>query len=161
MSRRVVREVEHVNPPSNRLPLPPLLVRLIAEARWRQPEDAQLSELVPFVRDPLDFLLSEESLRRESRGSLADHPDTSKLFRLYRGNSSEERPLPWLDADLSVFIAINRYAGDDVAIALDYRTSFDDPRVVASEWAANNSGNYWREAFPSFSAFVAALYPTA
>ena len=35
--------------------------------------------------------------------------------------------------DLAVLIAVNRRPGDDVAIALDYRSSAEDPAVVASD----------------------------
>jgi hypothetical protein len=41
--------------------------------------------------------------------------------------------LPWLDVDKAFFIAVAQYAGDDTAVALDYRTSAFDPRVVASD----------------------------
>ncbi len=40
-------------------------------------------------------------------------------------------PLP---PRLVFLIAVNRESGADVAIALDYRTSMTDPRVVASDW---------------------------
>ena len=78
-------------------------------------------------------------------------------MREYRSSEDGERSLPWLDADLSLFIAVNREIGADLGIALDYRTSFDDPRVVASDWWTGDNSLHWREAFPTFSSFINAL----
>ena len=78
-------------------------------------------------------------------------------MREYRGSETEPRSLPWLDVELSLFIAVNRLMGDDLAIALDYRTSDTDPRVVASDWWTGDNTLHWREAFPTFSAFVTAV----
>jgi hypothetical protein len=55
-----------------------------------------------------------------------------------------------------VFIAVCRFAGDDTAIALDYRTDAADPRVVASAYD-EALGYRWLEVAPSFSAFVERL----
>jgi len=55
-----------------------------------------------------------------------------------------------------LFIAVNRVAGDDVAIALDYRTSMIDPRVVASYWIENKYGR-WCAVAPTLSHFVDML----
>ena len=146
-----------MNTQTNQLPFPPLLSRLLAEKRWHQPSDDLISSVVPFLRDPVDFLLTEERIRFESRFSLADFPDTAHQFHLYRSSAGDARSLPWLDADLSLFIAVNRHLGDDVGVALDYRTSFDDPRVVASDWSTDSSTNHWREVSPTFSVFVQVL----
>lgn len=124
----------------------------MTSGRWRQPSDALLADVVPFLRDPVDFCLTEAQLRFNWCAQLVEFPS----FRLYRGNKSAERPLPWLDADKQVFIAINRIPGDDVAIALDYRTSFADPHVVASEWSDDGFSN-WRKVSSTFSAFFAAV----
>jgi hypothetical protein len=64
--------------------------------------------------------------------------------------------LPWLDVERAVFIAVNRHIGDDLGIALDYRTGTDDPRVAASDWSSGD-GCLWREVTPRFSEFVERL----
>ena len=57
---------------------------------------------------------------------------------------------------------MNRRPGDDVAIALDYRTSPSDPRVVGSDaWTSQHETGQiqyvWREVAPAFSVFAEAL----
>jgi hypothetical protein len=141
----------------NGLPLPELLAALIREGRWIHPGDPPLRELIPFLIEPVDYLRSPEAMRRESSGHLADDPQLSAVFYTVRGNLlGAPVELPWLDVDRSLFIAVNRLPGDDVAIALDYRTDIVDPRVVASDWG---TGKYciWREVAPTFSGFVHRL----
>lgn len=78
-------------------------------------------------------------------------------MHLARGSQSPAAiDLPWLDVDQAVFIIENLYVGDDQGVALDYRTSHADPRVVASHWVVR-VGCLWREVAPTFSAFVAQL----
>ncbi|GAA3386339.1 hypothetical protein GCM10017750_68760 [Streptomyces racemochromogenes] len=50
-----------------------------------------------------------------------------------------------------------RHAGDDVALALDYRTNRSDPRVVGSDFWTNRRQCEWRLVTPTFSAFTHAL----
>jgi hypothetical protein len=52
---------------------------------------------------------------------------------------------------------VNRHLGDDVAVALDFRTSSADPRVVASDWSDADACCQWREVSSTFSGFVASL----
>ena len=137
--------------------MPPLLCDLIAAGRWRQPSDKVISATVPFLREPVDFLLAEAAMRFESQGQCVDLPTARPFFHEYRGSESEARALPWLDADLALFVAVNRVAGADLGIALDYRTSFTDPRVVASDWWTGDETCHWREAFSTFSSFIDAL----
>lgn len=134
----------------NTLPLPPLLATLITEGRWRQPSDEFIAREIPILGDPVDFL-SEQAMRHESGGSLAT-VEASDRFYCYRGSISGARELPWVDVERLLMVAVNREIGVDIAIALDYRTSFDDPRVVASQWVG--IGTLWREIFPTFTAFV-------
>ncbi|MEV4253884.1 hypothetical protein AB0J52_12045 [Spirillospora sp. NPDC049652] len=143
------------------LVLPSLLVELLETGRWRHPGDGLLREIMPWFEDPLDFLADYEAMRRSSRSMLAlltANEATAKAFRLRRGRTATGPvELPWLDADLAVLIAINRHAGDDVAIALDYRTSTSDPRVVASDIFTDPRQYAWRTVAPTFSAFAASL----
>ncbi|MBX7268152.1 hypothetical protein KIF24_20330 [Micromonospora sp. Llam7] len=50
-----------------------------------------------------------------------------------------------------------KYAGDDTAVALDYRTGDLDPRVVASDFWTDPQGCIWRVVAPTFSSFVAKI----
>ncbi len=140
------------------LQFPPLLIQLLQQGRWQHPGDEVLQRLIPFLREPVDFLTTVEAMRRESSGSLADEPRIAKVFHLLRGSrSAAPICLPWLDMDLAVFVAVNRFPGDDLAIALDYRTGSANPRVVANDWHSRDGGCVWREVAPSFSEFVGLL----
>jgi len=144
-------------PEVNGLPLPPLLVSMMAARRWRHPGDEVLREVIPFLDGPVDFL-PIGSMRRESRVKLADHPEVATTFRVARGRKSEVPvELPWLDADRAIFIAVNRLNGDDLGIALDYRTRPDNPRVVAGEWLPGPGGCIWREVTATFTEFARRL----
>ncbi len=118
----------------NGLPLPQLLVDLLATGGWRHPGDEAVRRVIPFLSDAVDFL-SIQQMEIESRGHLADNPSTAELFHDVRGaRPFAANELPWRDVTRSVMIAVNREPGADVAIALDYRTSLDTPRVIASNW---------------------------
>jgi hypothetical protein len=138
----------------SQLPLPALLRDLMACERWRQPADDVIFAAVPFLREPVDFLLSEARMRFESQGQCVGLPH----FREYRSSESQPQPLPWLDDDLALFIAVNRESGADIGIALDYRTSSTDPRIVASDWWSGDQTCHWREVTSTFSAFVSRLH---
>jgi hypothetical protein len=141
----------------NGWPLPELLIALIRDGHWVHPGDARLRELIPFMGDPVVFLSTPERMTFESVDRLADDPQLSALFRIARGCRVAERvELPWLDADRSFFVAVSRWPGDDVGIALDYRTDALDPRVVASDWGSGQAC-IWREVAPTFSGFVRLL----
>jgi hypothetical protein len=142
------------------LVLPERLITLMREGRWRHPGDAELARLIPWFEDPLDFLTSTEEMARESRSMdmFADDPRSSELFREVRGSTrSAPVELPWQDVELAVLIAVNRRPGDDVALALDYRTDPADPRVIGSDFWTNPRQCAWREVAPAFSSFVDAL----
>jgi hypothetical protein len=141
----------------NGLPLPSRLVRLMGEDRWRHPGDEVLRRLIPFLTEPVDFLMTIEAMALESQGHVAGHPDSwsREGMKEMRGRHRNVPDLPWLDVDRCVFIAVNRVAGADVGIALDYRTSVEDPRVVASDW--QDTEHFWRAVSPTFSEFVDAL----
>jgi hypothetical protein len=141
----------------NGWPLPELLVELMRDGRWVHPGDARLREVIPFLVDPVVFLNMLEAMNFESSGRLADDPQDSAVFHLVRGSRVPEPvELPWLDADRADFVAVNRWPGDDVGIAMDYRTDAGDPRVVASDWGSGQ-GCVWREVAPTFSSFVRLL----
>jgi hypothetical protein len=142
----------------NGLKLPELFRELLRAGKWVNPGDHIVSNVIPFLHDPVDFLPSLSSIERESKGSMADDPEMAILFHEYRGSKNGEvKPLPWRDVELSVLIAVCRYAGDDSAIALDYRSDPLDPRVIASDWSDGDSGHLWRLARPRFSKFIEDL----
>jgi hypothetical protein len=126
--------------------LPPLLVDRLEQGRWRHPGDETLQRLIPFLREPVDFLTTVEALRFESSGLLADEPTTDTFFHEARGSKSAEPIcLPWLDVEKAVFIAVNRFPGDDLGVALDYRGGEVHPRIVANDWHNGSGGCIWRE----------------
>jgi hypothetical protein len=144
----------------NGLPMPPLLVELMQTGRWRHPGDDVLHQVIPFLQGPVDFMPDVAWMRGESTGFLADAPHSSRLNREVRGDDAKTgRPvgLPWRDVAKSFFIAVNREIGDDLGIALDFRTDPADPRVIVSEWQPGRDGIAWREVAATFSAFVKAL----
>jgi hypothetical protein len=137
--------------------VPPLLIELINTARWKQPPDETIKKVIPFLQEPMDFLPGIDAMQQESTGFLADSPEMSELFHEYRGSKVPERELPWLDVDKALFIAVNRIAGADIGIVLDYRTGLEDPRVVASDWGSGDNTHHWREVESRFSDFVKKL----
>ena len=118
---------------------------------------------MPWFEYPLMFPTSLDGMRFENNALdlFADDAPLSQLFRVTRG-SRMNRPvaLPWLDADRAVFIAVNRDPGDDVALALDYRTDVAAPRVVASDFWTDPTRCSWRLVAPRFTQLLTALGPT-
>ena len=142
--------------------LPKLFTQLVREGLWQHPGDDVLKAIIPFAIDPLVFLNDISDIERETSGLLrhSDDPRISRGFYLSRGSrESSSIELPWLDVEKAVLIAVNRHLGDDVAIALDYRESTDDPRVVASHWETQVTPWQapWGEISRSFSSFVEKL----
>ena len=133
----------------NKLPLPKLLLELTERGAWLHPGDEVLRNAFPLLTKPLDFATSVNgSPILAGLGWPVDSRDWSSLRVYFEG---EERPLPCLDARRAVFLAVNRFPGDDVAIALDFRGGLDRPCVVASRWL--ESGSEWfliAEDFESF-----------
>jgi len=135
----------------NGLPLPPLLIELLKQDKWQHPGDEVMRNVIPFLLDPVD-LLKFESMRHQST-RFAEVVVRWSFHAISGAKSTVPVELPWLDVDKVVLIAVNKQIGDDVAIALDYRTSIEDPRVVASEWH-DNKQHLWSEVTPTFSEFV-------
>ena len=141
------------------LALPAQLTFLLAQGRWRHPGDAEMARLIPWFESPIDFLTSAGQMEWESRSlDTFDDDGYSAFLHVARGGSQEAAVgLPWLDTEQAFFIAVNRVLGDDVALALDYRTDPADPRVVGSYVSTNPVLYEWRVVAPTFSAFAAAL----
>lgn len=144
------------------LRLPELLASLLRSIRWRQPPDNLFAQTIPFKSDEFQFLLTEDQIRKESSGSfasIADDPRLASTFYLYRGSKQGHRPLPWLDVEAALLIAVNREMGADVGIALDFRADATNPNVVASAWANDGQREVapWREVSPTLAVFVRRL----
>lgn len=115
---------------------------------------------MPWFEDPLVFMAGLHDMRFQNNAldSIADDPTISELFRVARGSRSDHPiDLPWLDVDQAVLVAVNEHAGDDVALALDYRTESADPRVVASDIWTNPAQYSWRVVKPTFTDLLAVL----
>jgi hypothetical protein len=127
-------------PPAPRvrgLALPPLLAGLIASGRWQHPGDDGMLAALPWFEDPVVFLSSAQAMESASQSLDMDAGDEgySRLFRIARGSVAGPVRSPRLDAELSVFIAVNRNPGDDVAVALTTAAMRETPR-----WSLVTSG---------------------
>jgi hypothetical protein len=140
----------------NGLPLPLLLLDLLDSGRWKTPDDPIMRAKIPRLKEPVNFLRSVEHIAFESQG-LADDQRTALLFHEYRGSSGVERPLPWRDVEQSILIAVNREIGADLGIALDYRSGWEDPSVLISDWWTGDRTCHWHKISERFSGFVSLL----
>ena len=117
---------------------------------------------MPWFEDPLTFMADLRDMRFQNNAldSISDDRSINGLFRMDR-SSRLDHPLelPWLDVDKAVLIAVNERAGDDVALALDYRTDTADPRIVASDIWTDPTQYCWRIVRPTFTGLLAALQP--
>ena len=140
-----------------RFKIPLLLRTLIETGQWRHPGDDVLRQLIPKLTDPVDFR-NWVPLNTVADEISSFSPRDLESFKLYRSTDDVHHPLPWLNADQAVFIAVNRIPGDDVAIALDYRDSANEPTVVASCWPENKF-HEWFKVAESFEGFARSLGP--
>jgi hypothetical protein len=141
------------------LPLPGLLARLLTAGQWEHPGDETLHRVIPWFEDLVDFLTSTEHMERVTQvlDMFSTYRQDSQFFHVVRGSVAGVTELPWLDAESALIIARNRAAGDDVAIALDYRGDAGSPAVVASDVWTDPGTYLWRSVAPNFAAFAAAL----
>jgi hypothetical protein len=140
--------------------VPDLLLELLQAGAWHHPGDAVLAEFMPWFTDPLDFLASIEAMAGVSRSldRLVQVDATARVLRLARGSTvTDQVELPWLDVDQAFFIATATYAGDDTAVALDYRTGASTPRVVASDVWTERHRRGWRMVAGTFPTFAAGI----
>ncbi|MCP4539578.1 MAG: methyltransferase domain-containing protein [Chloroflexi bacterium] len=153
---RVLRlEKQPVN--VNGLLLPKLLLDLLEQGRWKRPCDTTVLSQLTGSEHADDFsFLDVDGMRRETNSEHLINDE--KLAHIYGLASSKRKGIPItdptiLDVDNSVLIAIN---WEEEAICLDYRTSYDDPRVVVSVWEGNQPAR-WKVVAPDFSSFVSRL----
>jgi len=157
----ITRESGESPPRVRGLVLPTALAGLLASGRWQHPGDDVLRRALPWCESPLHFLHSVSAITSQSEvlDMYADDDWSSRYFHITR--HTRERGhylgLPWLDAGLALMIAVNRDPGDDLAIALDYRSEDGSPVVVGSEAWTYPRGYLWRPVAPSFDAFASML----
>ena len=134
------------------LQLPPLLLEMMDDGRWKHPGTDAMMQIAPFIRGELQFRASQY-LIPTGECLMGPEEHENRIFHEYRGSKiAETRDLPWIDVEKSALIAINQIPGDDVALALDYRTSMTAPRVIGTEWIDGPDGGcFWREVAPSFA----------
>lgn len=139
----------------NNLPVPQLLIKLMKEGKWKNPKKEIIKEVIPFFKYDIDFLRTIEEMRSESQGICED---VDFFFEKRSSKDDKAKKLPYRDLDLSFLIAVSASLGDDIAIALDFRTSMENPRVIANNWWRNKEvGCQWEEVSPDFESFVKAL----
>lgn len=137
---------------------PTLFRALWLSGHWTQPQENLINSTIPWLQGPLEFIESMSWMANENRGVLADIPRAAKTFQEYRGFNSESKPdLPWLDVDQALLIAVNRIPGDDLGVAIDFRSSLDDPRVVASRWCSDPHRIEWCIVTETFTEFADKL----
>jgi hypothetical protein len=142
----------------NGLPLPPLLVQLMQQGKWPSyPDHERILEVIPFINVQVRFPQTVESMGVLTR--FAAGSDVDRLFHLKRGSeSSTPVELPYLDVEK--IINIGTCDDDfDLGVFLDYRTSIENPRVVANGPPAELSDFHfeWYEVAPTFAEFAERL----
>ncbi len=136
--------------------LPPLLIEMMNDGRWVHPGSGAMARIAPFIEEELVFRTSMYEIPIGHECLMGPEENQNEIFHEYRGSKfTGERELPWIDVERSALIAINRIPGDDIALALDFRTSTTNPRVVGNEWS--DGGYSWREVAPTFDAFAKTL----
>lgn len=117
-----------------------------------------LARIAPGMDARIELCSSLEFMARESRGSLgATGRSRDERFRVYRGSTEPAAlPLPWLDEEQALFIAVGDY-GDDTGFALDYRADPENPRVVGGFWEGQFRAMRWIVVAASFAEFATAL----
>ena len=160
--RKLEAEREPLLAKRRALPLPPRLVRLLAAGRWRHPGEEALRRAIPWVTDPLVFLSDPEEMVQEAGGlGIRGGEAESVEFREYAGSRlGGDRPLPWVDVEKVVAVCCNARPGDDVMVALDYRTGLDAPRVIATDWTGDGEPGFrfgHRQVAATFDAFADRL----
>lgn len=140
----------------NGLPLPQLLEDLIVQRRWKMPADQTVLKQLTGIQNTKRLrFLSLDGMIRETNGAFTIFAQGHAATYALASSKHAQAPIEdvaVLDIDQAVLIAIN---SDEETIHLDYRTSRDDPRVLASNWVGN--GAVWKVAAARFSSFVAQL----
>lgn len=138
------------------LTIPKRLTALIESGFWpRDHNEAQ--------RQNLDCLVSETVIRsfapEEDKIFLYPPPFYSITSMISANEGFWSQPsaaVQEIDPDLTLVIG-DFGLGSDAPLALDYRTSAAEPRVIRLRWSNRGDDNHWAEVAPTFGAFAAYL----
>jgi hypothetical protein len=150
----IVIRMDKPNKIQRNLPLPNRLLKLIETGRWINPGDDVMQAKIHFIRDQLLFLGTKDNMLFNSGPLMGEEEIENEVFSEYRGSLIGDRDLPWIDVEKSLIIICNKWPGDDVAIALDYRTNV--PRIIGSDWHSGDNCLY-HEISPTFDTFIDML----
>ncbi len=136
----------------NGLLLPRALVDLLASGRWGKSSEIHVTEGTWGVPDPAVYAFDCREMGRE----------TATVCGLgWWGKPDSEHPPGDIDAKLTVMIA-DLGMGSDAPFALDYRATFEEPRVLLYRWRVAHEStvlrtdvgsNRWVEIAPQFGDF--------
>lgn len=129
----------------NRLAIPSALTAAMTSGRWpERPDTARLREI--FSEELVYPRLYSEDTMRAINASWKNEND-----EIYVGQSSERNPPGDIDPSLSLLIG---ELGPDQLIALDYRTSSSNPRVL---YLTDASSFPWRQVADSVDELIARI----
>jgi hypothetical protein len=142
----------------NGLRLPSELFALMAAGRWKRPDDLSgVRELFPgelFAQGSTFTLYSLRMMESETR-SLRKVREKDRA--IYIGEPDPADPPGDIDSRYAVVIG-DMGLGSDQPIALDYRGSGNNPRVLTLRWKTGHrpfgQQNRWVEVAPDFPSFV-------
>ncbi len=133
------------------LPIPKLLSDLMIRGKWKHPGNKILDTVIPFFKEEVVFLKTFEEMERASHNLCED---LDWFFEKNSDTDARASSLPWRDLRSSFLIAVCKSPGDDIAIALDFRTSMEHPRVIGNNWHSDIKGCPWEEISSTFEEFV-------
>jgi hypothetical protein len=149
----------------NNLPLPPLLLELIAQNRWRVPENASAIEYMDIFQGDID--LSEicfwnlDEMQKKTDFIVRNAENNKPRFSKNWAGSLENKVTPkTFDAEkiiviMDLIIPYNNSHNSVNPICLDYRLSLEHPSVI--QYPDDVFEQYWDEVSPSFEQFVKDL----
>ena len=142
------RPFEEDNAHINGLPLPSVLLTLMNAGRWKRPDDlAEWNRVFPVCGSD-SSLYKLETMQRVNKDWLDEQNP------LWFGVPDALKAPGDIDPRLSVLIG-DLGTGYDQPIALDYRASIENPRVLTLEWSeVADKINLWSEIAPHVTAFA-------
>ena len=137
----------------NGLPLPVDLIDLITAGRWKSPTDRSVIERL-FPSEPGVRL--ELALYRIDYMPFANKNWLNENHPMVLGAPDDERPPGDIDPKRSVLVG-DLGLGLDQPIALDYRLSMDEPRILTLKWFEGGRKPRWMVVAPSVRKFAELL----
>jgi hypothetical protein len=141
------------------LPIPTLLIEMIAARRWPANEDDERAQNLKYLAPPdrVRLIAPEESviyLYSPPFYTVRERSNTCER-EFWKSPMAAAKEI---DYDLALDIG-DFGLGSDAPILLDYRANACEPRVIRLQWPRDGTTNpnHWVEAAPSFLAFVNAL----